>query len=330
MPATLKPPPQRWASYQHETASKAMCGSLATIGMSGAAVPARRRPSCCCRSRRDRRSPGRRPRAGARQSCQASLPSCAADRVRLGRHDRFLIRLAEQELAVERPVAEHALGQLRHDDDREAAGEIPAELALDGQASRAATTARGDSRAGRTRSAVARRTASIQALTPAENASSTVARFVGQARHSSLGDAVQPDGPGDEVQRQAVRPEHLRQPAEPLAAQVVQLEQPVLGHREAEAEPQVVLAARRRCAECPSGRARSSTSACTPARTCPSQRGARLAASRCHQASNWLRDQPLAARRASRSIAPRLAGAAVLAIPSAPHMTSTVTVSPIA
>src|SRR5688500_1057684 len=33
MPATLNPPPLRCASYQQETASNAMCGSLATIGI---------------------------------------------------------------------------------------------------------------------------------------------------------------------------------------------------------------------------------------------------------------------------------------------------------
>src|SRR5215472_979047 len=32
MPATLNEPPHRWTSYQHETASKGTCGSLATIG----------------------------------------------------------------------------------------------------------------------------------------------------------------------------------------------------------------------------------------------------------------------------------------------------------
>ena len=31
-PATLKPAPRRWTSYQQETALKAMCGSLANRG----------------------------------------------------------------------------------------------------------------------------------------------------------------------------------------------------------------------------------------------------------------------------------------------------------
>src|SRR5262249_60836121 len=33
IPATLNDPPHRWTSCQHETAAKAMCGSLATIGL---------------------------------------------------------------------------------------------------------------------------------------------------------------------------------------------------------------------------------------------------------------------------------------------------------
>ncbi len=33
MPATLNEPPERWTSYQHDTASMAMCGSLATMGL---------------------------------------------------------------------------------------------------------------------------------------------------------------------------------------------------------------------------------------------------------------------------------------------------------
>src|SRR5690242_7979849 len=33
MPATLNEPPQRCTSYQHDTAAKAMCGSLANSGL---------------------------------------------------------------------------------------------------------------------------------------------------------------------------------------------------------------------------------------------------------------------------------------------------------
>ena len=33
MPVTLNEPPARVTSYQHDTAAKAMCGSLATIGL---------------------------------------------------------------------------------------------------------------------------------------------------------------------------------------------------------------------------------------------------------------------------------------------------------
>src|SRR6516164_11072608 len=47
---------------------------------------------------------------------------------------RLLVRLAEQEIAIERSVSEYALRQFGHDDHRESAGEVPTELALDGQA----------------------------------------------------------------------------------------------------------------------------------------------------------------------------------------------------
>ena len=66
-------------------------------------------------------------------------------------------------------------------------------------------------------------------------------RLVWQSRQFFPRDAVESHGPGDQVERNSVGPEYFRQPPHPLAAQVVQLKQPVLGHRVAEAEPQIIL-----------------------------------------------------------------------------------------
>src|SRR5439155_11980688 len=55
------------------------------------------------------------------------------------------------------------------------------------------------------------------------------------------GDAIEADGAGDQVKLQAVRAEHFSEAAEPLAAEVVHLEQPVLRHGDAVDEEEVVL-----------------------------------------------------------------------------------------
>ena len=160
--------------------------------------------------------------------------------VRFGRDHRLLVRLAEQEFAIERPVSKDPPGQFGHDDHREPAGEVPAELALDGQAV--------DRRP--RLGAVAEQVKLDRQPIAAVRDPGVDARRVRVQERSGLvwqpfefiaGDPVQPDRSRDDVRRQTVRPEHFGQSSHPLASEVVHLEQPVLRHRVAEAEPEVVL-----------------------------------------------------------------------------------------
>ena len=64
-----------------------------------------------------------------RIAAQLLLQRC----IRFGWNDGLVVRFAQQKLAVERTVPQHALRQLRHDDDRKASREIPAEFVFDGQ-----------------------------------------------------------------------------------------------------------------------------------------------------------------------------------------------------
>ena len=232
-PATWKPSPQSWTSYQHDTASNAMCGSLATIG----------RPERQCRPATTQLLlpvPSGSAVAWPTAPCGQGEASRRRWSVRFGRDHRLLVRLAEQEFAIERPVSEDPPGQFGHDDHREPAGEVPAELALDGQAvdRRPRLGAVAEQVELDRQPIAAVRDPGVDARRERVQERSGLAR---QPLEFVAGDPVQPNRSRDDVRRQTVRPEHFGQSSHPLAPEVVHLEQPVLRHRVAEAEPEVVL-----------------------------------------------------------------------------------------
>src|SRR5205085_684282 len=55
---------------------------------------------------------------------------------------------------------------------------------------------------------------------------------------------IQSNRPGNQVDLQSVVSQHLRQSPEAFATQIVQLEQPVLGHRVSESEEQIAMIVR--------------------------------------------------------------------------------------
>ena len=58
------------------------------------------------------------------------------------------------------------------------------------------------------------------------------------------GDAIETNGASDEIGFQPVGTQDFGQSSQPLSAKVVELEQPVLGHRQPEAQKQVLVVVR--------------------------------------------------------------------------------------
>ena len=69
-------------------------------------------------------------------------------------------------------------------------------------------------------------------------------RFIGQFVPVGRGDAIETNGASNEIGFQPVRTQDFGQSSQPLSAKVVELEQPVLGHRHPEAQKQVLVIAR--------------------------------------------------------------------------------------
>ena len=154
--------------------------------------------------------------------------------------DALVVALALQKGFEQRAVAERALGQFRHHDHREAAGEVPAELALDRQAV--------DGRP-RLRPVVQqvelnrRPLAGVfhQGVDAGGERRQQRAGFLRQARPFVLGDLPQADRADQQIVLNGLRPHYLRQPAAGLAAEEVELPKPVLRHGVTKAEEQVLV-----------------------------------------------------------------------------------------
>ena len=77
---------------------------------------------------------------------------------------------------------------------------------------------------------------------PALNAVSTLCVSAGRRSHSARAMRIEPDRPREHVLREPVLTDDFGQPAGPFAAEPIELKQPILRHRIAQAEKQVGVA----------------------------------------------------------------------------------------